>query len=579
MTPEEPTGPTEPTDEASDEASADGAAAEEAPEPAGKARRRMRWSHGPRQTLTAVVLLGVWVGVSVFAAALLFLGSERETVVAGHDAVVRPTLDSYAVVEPGAILPDVRMPLDSPFGVQIALGKTEAASTEELVQRYAFIASQPEPQIDKVASLVKDMAISAALRGAVIGAIPVILWWAIGAERRAQLLRRVPSWQGLGVVAALAGAAVLVVQPWEGQDVTTGQAQADADTWESLPSYLDDATLPEQAQVLEIRGDATTAGTRRLIESAISTYDQSQVFYSAAAERAAELDLRQPDPEETVVVFVTDRHDNIGMDPVVRAIGDTGGATAVYNGGDDTSTGQPWESFSIDSVNAAFEDYDRYSVIGNHDHGDFVGDYFAELGWTRLPDGDIVEGPGGVVLMGVDDPRASGLGNWRDEPGLTFADVRERVGEAACEADERIGTLLVHDANLGREALAAGCVDLVIGGHIHVRSDPAAVVGENGEVGYTYTAGTTGGAAYAIAVGSKPRRPAETTLITYRDGRAVGMQWIVLQTNGRFDVGDYVELDYAVPDEQVPAEDLPVPVAPEDSAGPADDADPTDGTP
>ena len=78
--------------------------------------------------------------------------------------------------------------------------------------------------------------------------------------------------------------------------------------------------------------------------------------------------------------------------------------------------------------------------------------------------------------------------------------------------------MLVHDANLGREALDRGCVDLVVGGHTHVQSGPDAVDGEDGETGYTWTNGTTGGAAYAFALGSKPRRDADVSLITYATG-------------------------------------------------------------
>ena len=69
------------------------------------------------------------------------------------------------------------------------------------------------------------------------------------------------------------------------------------------------------------------------------------------------------------------------------------------------------------------------------------------------------------------------------------------------------------------------------------------MVGDNGEVGYSYTTGTTGGAAYAIALGSKPRRDAEISLVTYRDGRPVGLQSVLLQTDGEFVVGGYVTLD------------------------------------
>jgi hypothetical protein len=108
--------------------------------------------------------------------------------------------------------------------------------------------------------------------------------------------------------------------------------------------------------------------------------------------------------------------------------------------------------------------------------------------------------------------------------------------------------MLVHDANLGREALSRGCVDLVVGGHTHVQNGPDAVVGEgdaagadgaDGATGYTWTNGTTGGAAYAIALGSKPRRDAEVSLVTYADGRPVGLQWVRLRTNGTWQVGGW----------------------------------------
>jgi hypothetical protein len=232
------------------------------------------------------------------------------------------------------------------------------------------------------------------------------------------------------------------------------------------------------------------------------------------------------------------------MDAVARAIADAGGASAIFDAGDDTSTGASWEAFSLDSLDQAFQDYDRYAIAGNHDHGSFVSDYLADLGWTHL-DGESVDGPGDTVLWGIDDPRSSGLGAWRDEPGATFADTEDQVAEAVCAAEERVTTLLVHDANIGREALRRGCTDLVLGGHVHVRSGPTQVLGENGEVGYTFTNGTTGGAAYAIAVGSKPKRAAEVALVTYRDGRPAGIQSVTLQTNGRFDVDEWRELTFS----------------------------------
>ena len=103
----------------------------------------------------------------------------------------------------------------------------------------------------------------------------------------------------------------------------------------------------------------------------------------------------------------------------------------------------------------------------------------------------------------------------------------------------------MHDANSGDEALARGCVDLVLAGHLHEQVGPTAVVGSNGRTGYTYTNGTTGGAAYAVAIGSKLRRDAEVTLVTYRDGVPVGLQPVTVRTTGDFSVGSYIPLRYA----------------------------------
>ena len=137
------------------------------------------------------------------------------------------------------------------------------------------------------------------------------------------------------------------------------------------------------------------------------------------------------------------------MDAVARAVADAGGAGAVFDAGDDTSSGKSWEAFSLDSVAAAFEDLDRWGVAGNHDHGSFVRGYLDGPGLDDARRRAWSTGPAGATLLGVDDPRSSGLGSWRDETGLSFAEVGARLADAACDADERVATMLVHDANLG----------------------------------------------------------------------------------------------------------------------------------
>ena len=468
----------------------------------------------------------------------LFLSSSRTIVLASHDGTVRPNLSGEAVLRTGPVLPDVRVPSSGVIGVDIRLGKSDAVSTDELAQRYALIASQPEGQITKVTEAVQGMALDAALRGAVIGLLPIGVWLLVGRQRRRDLTGRVRPPHAVAAVGVAAVLGVALWQPW-----STGDDDLEEEGgWVSLADFLGPGVpLPDEAAGIEVRGDVTTEQTHRLIESAVDTYDKSKTFYAEAADEAAGLTLRRPEEGETVVAFVSDRHDNIGMDRVARAVADAAGATAVFDGGDDTSSGKSWEAFSLDSVSAAFAGLDRWGVAGNHDHGPFVHDYLADHGWTML-DGEIVDGPGGTTLLGVDDPRSSGLGSWRDETGLSFADVEERLADAACDADERVTTMLVHDANLGRTALERGCVDLVIGGHLHVRGGPTRVVGDNGQAGYTYTTGTTGGAAYAIALGSKPRRDADISLITYADGRPAGIQWVTLRTNGDYAIGSWVPL-------------------------------------
>jgi hypothetical protein len=495
-----------------------------------------------RGTLLALV----WLVVTVATGLLFFLDSSRTIVLASHEAELRPTLDGYVVLHTGPVLPDFRVSSGRVIGADVTLGKTEVSSIDELVDRYAFIASQPEGQEAKVREAIRSLALASFVKGALVGLAPIALWWLLGPVRRRELARIAASRRGFMAVVAGSVALVLVINPGE-----AGEPEAGEQGWMSLADFLGpEVPVPDAAAGVEVSTEATATGSHRLIESAVDTFEKSKVFYADVAERAADLDLHQPEPGDTVVTLVSDRHDNIGMDAVARAIGDAGGATAVFDAGDDTSTGESWEAFSLDSLNATFSDLPRWGVAGNHDEGSFVADYLAGEGWTML-DGQVVTGPGDVTLLGVADPRSSGLGDWKDEVGLSFEEVGSRLADAACDSPHRISTLLVHDAGLGAETLARGCADLVVGGHLHLRLGPTPVEGANGALGYSYTTGTTGGAAYALAVGSKPRRDAMVTLLTYREGRPVGLQPVVVKTNGELDPLRYEPLaptDPTLPD-------------------------------
>lgn len=503
-----------------------------------------------RMLVKPAVLLLSWAVVAATAATLLFFQGSAATVVAGHDAEVSPTLDGYATLDLGPYLPNVRYPTDRTLGTRIDLGTTNLTSYRSLVERYATIASEPEGQVAKVRSTLFGLARDSVVTGGVLALAVPGLWLVLGPRRRAELFRY-PSVRPVAVtgLAAVLVAAALV-RPWNLLEQDFQQPAK----WQPVGQALPDVPVPADAAALEVQAGLMTSGTKRLVESALDTYARSLRFYRDVRADAHTIgdQLRQPADDETVALLVTDRHDNVGMDKVARAIADQGGATMLLDAGDDTSTGSTWEAFSLDSLNEAFADFDRFAVSGNHDHGEFVSDYLADLGFTHL-DGDVVDGPDDITLLGVDDPRSSGLGTWRDEPGESFAEHERRVADIACEhnADgDRVNTLLLHDANSGREALARGCVDLVLAGHLHAQLGPTPLTGANGRVGYTYTNGTTGGAAYALAIGSKLRRDAQVTLVTYRDGRPVGLQPVTVRTVGDFRVGDYIELDHQQQQEQ-----------------------------
>jgi hypothetical protein len=512
-----------------------------------------------QRTLRLLGYLVVWVVVVVPAWAVLFGHSHAEMVVASHDTVVRPNFDGRVQLDLGPYLPDVRSTSGGWIGVDVVVGKTTAHTAPELAVRYAAIAAHPDAEQRRVREQIGDLALDAALRAAVLGLVPIGLWLLLGPGRRSELFRR----PGIRSVAAgstaLAVVVLLVVQPWHRE-----AERVQDDTWLNVVKAFPEVSVPRELSGWEIQGGLITEGTRRLVFSLIDTYKTSKVFYRQVAARVEEVkgQLHRPAGGETVAVEVSDRHDNIGMDEVVRAAADAAGATVVLDAGDDTSTGQPWEGFSLDSLDEAFKKYDsRVAISGNHDHGTFVNRYLERRGWTHL-DGKAVHPFADVRITGVDDPRSSGLGNWRDQKGLTFDEVKAQVGDDVCALDtkgERIATLIVHDANLGATALERGCTDLVLAGHLHVQKGPTRVVGANGKAGYSYTNGTTGGAAYAIAIGSKLRRDAEFTFVTYRDGRPVGLQPVTVLTTGLLSVAPYVELDLGATEKGSSTPGLPSP--------------------
>ena len=108
-----------------------------------------------------------------------------------------------------------------------------------------------------------------------------MIWWLVGKRRRRELVQHARKLRLLEVGLGLALAAALWWL-WKGDEPRVVEGQ----DWIPLAQFLGpEVPLPDDVADLQVLGDVTTDQTRRLIESAISTYDQSKTFYSDAAEQ------------------------------------------------------------------------------------------------------------------------------------------------------------------------------------------------------------------------------------------------------------------------------------------------------
>ena len=111
-----------------------------------------------------------------------------------------------------------------------------------------------------------------------------------------------------------------LVRPWQGSATTP-------ESWSPLATALPAGVeLPAEAEQVEIEGGLLSSSTRELVESAIESYRTGLEFYQQAIDDLAAVadQVHRPEEGETVAVLVSDRHDNIGMDPVARAVADVG---------------------------------------------------------------------------------------------------------------------------------------------------------------------------------------------------------------------------------------------------------------
>ncbi len=494
-----------------------------------------------------VVLFMMAASAGLASAYVTFDHSARTVVIGAHTTSVTPTFDNHATVDFGPVLPRMRVPIDKPLGigVNIDVGDSEVSSIEQLIAQDAVIASQPEGEIAKVGMTVSDMARDAVLRGVGVSTLValflVLAWRAVGVERRQGLLRRWPR-RGDLVIGGAAVAVTILASALIAVPERPGEAAPSVE-WVPLRSIFVGVSSDPVLDRAEIaQGGASKTGNA-IVESAVETYQTSVRFYGKMQQRATSVDVRPAEEGQKTAIVVSDRHDNIGMDPVVREIARAAKARILLDLGDDTSTGGMWEEFSINSLARTFKGFDIVSIAGNHDTGTHVTTMMDDAGFTVL-EGKKVD-VDGISLLGESDPRSSGLtagysGNESDSiAAVALQD--ERMTKAAC-ADGDVSTLMMHSPASAAKASASGCVDLVLTGHLHRQVGPDALLSTDGRRTVTFGNASTGGAVYAFALGSKLRRQAQATIVTYEDGKPVGLQPVNFEPSGAIDVQDYTEL-------------------------------------
>jgi predicted phosphodiesterase len=492
----------------------------------------------------------LWLVTSVFVGVLGFANDSERVTIGAHAATVSPTFDGHATLDLGAVLPRLRIATDKAFGLGVNLDvqETDADNLTELLNRDALIASQPDGEIARIQQVVQDMAIDNAVAGAgsglLVAVVVATVWTMLGPRRRRELWhavhrheRRVEH-RAIVVLVAMLITIASIFGPGQMRP-----AEAPPTAWRPLAELLPEVSFDERLRGVEVASGFSTTGGVGVIRTAVETYERSTEFYGKLKDRVSQVGgrIHQATEDETVALLVSDRHDNIGMDSVTAEVAKVAGAKVLIDAGDDSSSGQSWEVFSINSLRQHFKDLKVVAVAGNHDAGGHIEDAMRKNGFTVL-DSKPVEVEG-IRFLGDSDPTKTGLGS-ADQPGdETIAEQSERLAEVACDQpeDKRISTFVVHDPSSFADTATRGCATLVVSGHLHRQVGPEHKV-VNGLPVTTYTNSTTGGAAYAFALGSTLRRPGEVTLITYSKGRPIGLQTVTAELTGDITVGAYSPL-------------------------------------
>ncbi|WP_250446014.1 metallophosphoesterase, partial [Actinotalea sp. C106] len=236
----------------------------------------------------------------------------------------------------------------------------------------------------------------------------------------------------------------------------------------------------EQSWAARAEADAELARLRQAVRdigagAAPETDEEPGAADGSSAEEQAgsEGDDGALPPQEGVVtlLLLTDMHCNVGMAPVIRRAVELSGADVVLNGGDTTVNGTSVESYCVTALaNAVPDGVATVVADGNHD-SDETSAQGRAAGMTVL-DGAVVD-VAGVRILGDKDPRATRIGGGTSLAGEeTVGEVSARLAEVACQDEEGVDLMLVHDSGMAAATLEQGCAPAVVAGHMHRRIGP-----------------------------------------------------------------------------------------------------------
>jgi predicted MPP superfamily phosphohydrolase len=422
-----------------------------------------------------------------------------------HTALYEVTLDHEITVDLGPLgTLVIDSPLPAALGARVIVQEIprEATSVEAFttldalsadLEEYVQLFNGPEATIAvAVQDLVRDATRRSAAACVVVLALLLALRAGLGRARRAEL-RAAARPHRLAIVAA-ASITVIVVST-----ATASQPLQGDDSGERTASSVFDGTPLEGARITgRLAGVIDTYGGQ-----VVDAYRQNEEFYASATRsvraaweeraiqdenlaavrealraqvaRTAPLPTEEPDttedPEPVVMLVVSDLHCNIGMAPVIREVAEMSGAQIILNAGDTVINGTAVESYCVTAfADAVPEGATMLAVMGNHD-GPETAAQAAQEGIEVL-DGEVVE-VAGVRILGDADPRATRIGVGTTLAGEeTFDEMAERLAAVACDDDDGVDLLLVHDPQSGDVALDRGCVPAQISGHYHRRIGP-----------------------------------------------------------------------------------------------------------